>query len=205
VIRSIRGELVHVGHERAVIEAGGIGYEVIVPELTAERLAARGPGAEVTLHTFYYLAMDPSRGTPMLLGFDSPTQLAFFERLLDVPRVGPRLACRMLAAPVANIARAIELGDVKFLASLPGIGASKARDITNALKGRIADFATLDDAALPTGDRAGASMEADAIEVLTQLGYSAVEARQRVGEAQGRHPGIGTLEQLVAEALADRA
>jgi len=204
VIRSIKGELVQVGHERAIIEAGGIGYEVIVPELTAERLAARGPGAEVALHTFYYLAMDPSRATPVLLGFDSPTQLAFFERLLEVPRVGPRLACRMLAAPVANIARAIELGDVKFLASLPGIGASKARDISNALKGKIADFATSDEAALAAGGGTEPTVEADAIEVLIQLGHPSVEARQRVLDAQARNPGIGTLEHLVAEALADR-
>jgi hypothetical protein len=47
-------------------------------------------------------------------------------------------------------------------------------------------------------------MEADAIEVLTQLGYPIVEARQRVLEAQARRSDIGTLEHLVAEALADR-
>jgi Holliday junction DNA helicase RuvA len=203
MIRFIKGELVEVGHERAIVAAGGLGYEVIVSELTAERLAARGPGAEVELHTFHYYALDPSRATPVLLGFDSPLQLAFFERLLEVPRVGPRLACRMLAAPVANIARAIELGDVKFLASLPGIGASKARDLSNALKGKVADFATADDALAPGGGPEP-TMEADAIEVLTQLGYPIVEARQRVLEAQARRSDIGTLEHLVAEALADR-
>ena len=204
MIRYIKGELVDVGRERAVIETGGIGYEVLVPEITAERLAARGPGAEVSLHTFHYMAMDPSRATPVLLGFESPTQLAFFERLMEVPRVGPRLACRMLAAPVANIARAIELGDVKFLSSLPGIGASKARDISNALKGKVADFATTAEEALAAGGEAEPGMEMDAIEVLTQLGFPMVEARQRVLEAQARQPGIGTLEHLVAEALADR-
>ena len=205
MIRFIKGDLVEVGHERALIETGGIGYEVIVPELTAERLAARGPGAEVALHTFHYLALDPSRGTPVLLGFDSPIQLAFFERLLEVPRVGPRLACRMLVAPVANIARAIELGDVKFLSSLPGIGATKAREISNALKGKVADFAMAAEEAAAAGGKAGPSAEADAIEVLAQLGYPLVEARQRVLDAQARHPEIGTLEHLVAEALADRA
>ena len=205
MIRHIKGELIEVGHERAIIEAGGLGYEVSVPETTAERLAARGPGAEVSLHTFYYLAMDPSRATPILLGFDSPTQRTLFERLLEVPRVGPKLACRMLAAPVANIARAIELGDVKFLSSLPGIGASKARDISNALRGKVADLATPDEEALAAGEAGEPSLQVDAIEVLTQLGYSMVEARQRVLDATGRRPEIATLEHLVAEALADRA
>ncbi|MBM3472843.1 MAG: Holliday junction branch migration protein RuvA, partial [Armatimonadetes bacterium] len=49
MIRYLKGELIDVGHERAIVETGGIGYEVIVPELVAERLAARGPGAEVSL------------------------------------------------------------------------------------------------------------------------------------------------------------
>ncbi|HJN18073.1 MAG TPA: Holliday junction branch migration protein RuvA, partial [Armatimonadota bacterium] len=136
----IRGELVESTPDSAIIEAGGLGYEVQVPVTTAERLAGMEPGAEVTLNTYYYLAMDHSKGTPMLLGFDAPGQLELFERLLDVPRIGPKAACRMLAAPVANIARAIELGDVKFLKSLPGVGASKARDIHNTLQGKVADF-----------------------------------------------------------------
>jgi Holliday junction DNA helicase RuvA len=140
----------------------------------------------------------------VLLGFDSAAQLSFFERLLEVPRVGPKLACRMLAAPVANIARAIELGDVKFLCSLPGVGATKAREIANALKGKVTDFASLAEEAVAAGEGAAPSVEVDAIEVLTQLGYALMEARQRVLDAKARHPEIATLEHLVAEALADR-
>lgn len=204
MIRYIRGELVEFGREYVVLEAGGIGYEVIVPEVTAERLAARGPGAEVALYTYYYMAMEPSRATPLLLGFETPVQRAFFERLLDVPRIGPRLACRMLVAPVANIARAIELGDVKFLCSLPGVGASKARDISNALRGKVADFVATTEALEEEGP-GEPSLQSDAVEVLTQLGYALTEARQRVMDAFERHPGIATLEHLVAEALADRA
>lgn len=203
MIKQIRGSLVSVSPEAAIIEAGGLGYEVTVPKTTAERLAGLEPGAEVALHTYHYLAMDHSRGTPMLLGFDAPAQLALFQRLLDVPRVGPRMACRMLAAPVAQIAVAIELGDVKFLKSLPGIGASKARDISNALRGKVADFASLDED-LPKGVQTAASMRRDAADILVQLGHSVSDARDLIHETLTRRPDITTVDELVTEALAER-
>ncbi len=204
MIRHIKGELLEIDGERAIIEVNGLGYEVIVPELVADQLAARGPGAQVTLHTYYYLALDPSRATPVLLGFDSPAQLAMFERLQEVPRIGPRQAARLLAAPVSSIARAIELGDVKFLRSLPGVGAAKARDIVNGLRGKMAEFAGVDEAVPVPELPAEPSIQTDAMEVLTQLGYTLSEARHRVVAALTRDPEISTADQLVAEALADR-
>ncbi|MGQ9732485.1 MAG: Holliday junction branch migration protein RuvA [Candidatus Zipacnadales bacterium] len=204
MIRYIKGELIEIGNEHAVIETGGLGYEVIVPELLAERLAARGPGAEVTLYTYHYMTVEHSRATPMLLGFESCAQRAFFERLLEVPRLGPRQACRMLAAPVANIARAIELGDITFLRSLPGVGATRARDIANALKGKVAEFAMMHEEVVVGGPPSEEpTVENDAIEILTQLGYPMVEARERVLRALTRKPSLVTVETLVAEALTE--
>ncbi len=204
MIRHIKGELLEIDGECAVIEVNGLGYEVIVPELVADQLAARGPGAQVTLYTYYYLALDPSRATPVLLGFDSPAQLAMFERLQEVPRIGPRQAARVLAAPVSSIARAIELGDIKFLRSLPGVGAAKARDIVNTLRGKLAEFAAVDEAVTVAELGGEPSMQTDAMEVLIQLGHTAAEARQRVMAALTRRPDIDGVNQLVAEALADR-
>jgi Holliday junction DNA helicase RuvA len=204
VIRHIKGELLQIDGECAVIEVNGLGYEVIVPELVADQLAARGPGAQVTLYTYYYLALDPSRATPVLLGFDSPAQLAMFERLQEVPRIGPRQAARVLAAPVSSIARAIELGDIKFLRSLPGVGAAKARDIVNGLRGKMAEFTGVDEAVPVPELPAEPSIQTDAMEALTQLGYTLSEARHRVLAALTRDPDISTADQLVAEALSDR-
>ena len=204
MIRHIKGELVEVDGERAIVEVNGLGYEVIVPELVADWLAARGPGAQVTLHTYYYLALDPSRARPMLLGFESPAQVALFEKLQEVPRIGPRQAARLLAAPVSSIARAIELGDVKFLRSLPGVGAAKARDIVNSLRGKMAEFAGMDEAVPVAEGAAQPSTQSDAIEVLIQLGHTAAEARHRVMAALTRTPDITTVDALVAEALSDR-
>lgn len=203
MIRQLRGELLEVGQESAFIEAGGVGYQVIVSELVAERLAARGPGAQVTLQIYHYLALEPSRATPILLGFDSAEQLALFERLLSVPRVGPRQAAKLLAAPVSSIARAIELGDIKFLQSLPGVGATKARDLINALRGKLGQFVEAAEA-VPGGPPAESRIETDVMDVLVQLGYSLAEARQRVQAAMLRSPEVETMDELLAEALSDR-
>ncbi len=203
MIRQLRGELLGVGADSALIEAGGVGYEVTVSELVAERLAARGPGAQVTLRIYHYLALEPSRATPILLGFDSSEQLALFERLLSVPRVGPRQAAKLLAAPVSSIARAIELGDIKFLQSLPGVGASKARDLINALRGKLGQFVEAAEA-VPGGPPADSTLETDVMDVLVQLGYSLAEARQRVQAARLRNPEVETMDELLAEALGDR-
>jgi len=204
LIRQIRGELLGVDSECAVIEAGGLGYEIIVSELVAERLAARGPGAQVTLHIYHYLALEPSRATPILLGFDSTEQLALFERLISIPRLGPRQAARLMAAPVSSIARAIELGDIKFLQSLPGVGATKARDLINALRGKMGQFIEAAEA-MPAGEVAAAStMQTDVMDVLVQLGYSLADARQRVQAAITRRPDVASADELLAEALSDR-
>ena len=115
-----------------------------------------------------------------------------------------KLAKDRKKAPVSSIARAIELGDVKFLRSLPGVGAAKARDIVNSLRGKMAEFAGMDEAVPVAEGAAEPSTQSDAIEVLIQLGHTAAEARHRVMAALTGKPDIITVDALVAEALSDR-
>jgi Holliday junction resolvasome RuvABC DNA-binding subunit len=110
----------------------------------------------------------------------------------------------MLAAPVANIARAIELGDIKFLQSLPGVGATKARDIVNALRGKVSDLAGVTELAPAAEEPVEPAIHADVMAVLVQLGYSLSEARQRVRAALTRRPDLTSADDLLAEALSDR-
>jgi len=204
VIRYLRGELIEVGEESAVIDVGGVGYEVFVPETIAENLRARGPGAPVRLLVHHYLALEPSRGTPMLLGFETQAQYELFQHLITVPRLGPRLAARALVAPVASIARAVELGDAVYLRSLPGVGQSKARDIVNALRGKLGRLVEVSEEQRLAAEEAGAlerTVESDALEALVYLGQSRHEALQRINAALRRRPEIDTADALVAEAL----
>ena len=204
MIRYLKGELVEVGEESVVIDVGGVGYEVFVPETIAENLRARGPGAPVRLLVHHYLALEPSRGTPMLLGFETQAQFELFQHLISVPRFGPRQAARALVAPVASIARAVELGDAGYLRSLPGVGQSTARDIVNALRGKLGRLVDVPEAQRRAAEAAEAgerTVESDALEALVYLGQSRHEALQRINAALRRRPDIDSVDSLVAEAL----
>jgi len=104
MIRRVRGELLAVEAESALVDVAGLAYEVLLPPPLRDRLAERGLGSTVELYTYHYLQSDGNRVTPYLLGFETELQREFFERLLDVPRLGPLSALRALILPVGEIA-----------------------------------------------------------------------------------------------------
>ncbi len=205
MIRRIRGELVAVQEQSVLIEAGNLCYEVFVAEPVRDRLAERGVGTQVELHTYHYLSNDQSKLVPYLLGFESQVQAAFFERLLEVPRVGPLLALRMMVLPVATLATAIETQDTKTLQSLPGVGKQKARDIIATLQGKLGRFVDLKELeskavpAHPLGD-----VEADALEILTQLGFATSDALRSISAVLAENPEIASAEEVVRRVFASR-
>src|SRR5439155_1066044 len=75
------------------------------------------------------------------IGFTSDLDKEFFEKLVTVKDIGPMVAARALAAPVAELAGAIARQDEKYLRSLPGIGPQKAKNIVAQLQSKVAKFA----------------------------------------------------------------
>ena len=192
-----------------VIEAGGVGYEVVLPPVVQHSLsgaiASDGDGAtEVTLEIHYHATQN--QPSPVLIGFHSGLDKEFFEKLITVKDVGPLVAARSLAAPVAEIADAIARQDETYLRRLPGIGPQKAKNIVAQLSSKVAKFA-LSGSDLPAevGTPAPRGMDEDGLrhavfEILTkQLGHRPSEAAQLISAALGRKPGIGTPEDLFDE------
>jgi Holliday junction DNA helicase RuvA len=195
MIRRLRGELLEVGPEWALVELGGLAYEVLLPAPVRDRLTERPPGATVDLYTYYYMQTDGNRVTPYLLGFESETQREFFERLLEVPRLGPLSALRSMVLPVAQLARAVELQDEGMLRKLPGVGRQRARDIIATLQGKLTLF--LDAADLPEAvplTPPQNETEQEALEVLLQLGFNRNDALRALRLAAGAHPDAGAEE-----------
>lgn len=199
MIRKIRGELAAVNAESVDLDVAGLCYEVIVAPPVAEHLAERPEGAEVELHLYHFLQIDQNRATPVLIGFETPAQRDFFERLLDVPRFGPRGAVRSMNVPVATYAKAIEIGDTKLLRSLPGVGPQKAKDIVATLQGKVGRY--LDAAAVEALPAPAGPPESDAEDqallVLEQLGISRPEALQAVLRLRESQPDLKTADQIV--------
>jgi Holliday junction DNA helicase RuvA len=206
MIATLRGQLRRKLEDRAVVECGGIGYEVYLPPIALrhlEGLDAGDKGAELELVIYYHATRDQPR--PVLIGFTTDLDKEFFEKLITVKDIGPMVAARSLAAPVAELAAAIARQDERYLRALPGIGPQKAKNIVAQLQNKVAKFALAregDGDAAPPPTRAPAT---DALremvwEVLVkQLGHRPSEASQLIADALVRRPDVSTAEELFNE------
>src|SRR5216684_2158470 len=151
MIATLSGRLRRKLEDRVVLECGGIGYEVFLPPIALRQLEGAELGEkapELELVIYYHATRDQPR--PVLIGFTSDLDKEFFEKLITVKDMGPMVAARALAVPVAEVAAAIARQDEKYLRSLPGIGPQKAKNIVAQLHGKVAKFALLQGEATPT-------------------------------------------------------
>jgi Holliday junction DNA helicase RuvA len=200
MIAKISGTLIARDDNSIVIEAAGLGYEVLVPVIVGKALETKPLGEPLSLETIYYLSVEQTRATPILIGFENAIEKEFFEKLLTVPKMGPRAVLNCFARPVSTIARAIETADYALLQSLPGIGKQKAREVVASLQGKVAKFALMQDSDLeqrlstphPSPDVAD-----EALQRLTMLGHKRADAERLVRVALAAEPSAPDAETLV--------
>jgi len=213
MIVRVEGVLEDVGAGEAVVAVGGLAYQVLMPEPACRRLADR-IGQPVVLHTLYYLqGFGVGHLQPVLLGFESPEDRAFFQLLTTVDGVGPKAALRLFTEPTGAIARAIETGDAAFLQRLPGVGKRRAQEVIARLRGKAAPFAApaepaADGVGRSAGPGAGAAAAGDdevddeVLTVLLQLGFAQREAGRMLAEARARRPDLREAGELIREIFA---
>ena len=172
MIVTVRGTLLALGAEHVVIEADGRGYHVWVPRGVLQDL---GPvGDEVRLHTTLLKRADAL----LLYGFGTPDERAFFELLLTVNGVGPRLALQLLSAlPMEQLQRAIANEHAAILAQVPGVGKRTAARVILELKGKVQPGVGTP---VPVVTSALPSLDQELQEVLESLGYTPAEAQGAV-------------------------
>ncbi|MBI2918842.1 MAG: Holliday junction branch migration protein RuvA [Chloroflexi bacterium] len=167
MIVALRGRIEALGTDSVTVQVGGFSLRVQAPASTLSTLGR--PGSEARLHTHLYLRED----VLALYGFATEEELAVFERLLTVPRVGPRLALALLSTlGAAELVAAVAAGDIERLAQVPGIGKKTASRLVLELKGKLESLAVA-----TAGPR---DENAEVLAALTSLGYSAAEAREAV-------------------------
>ena len=169
MIAGLHGTLESLGGDGAIINVGGIGFQVYMPTSTLSLLGAIGE--EVKLHTHLHLREDNAT----LYGFATADELRFFQTLLGVSGLGPKLALAMLSAmSVDKLTMAIATGSVDLLTVVPGIGKKVADRLVLELKDKIAaGWVTTPAAQL-------AEANTDVLAALTSLGYSVAEATRAV-------------------------
>lgn len=169
MIASLSGKLESLGSEWAIINVGGIGFQVYMPTTALSTMST--VGKEVKLYTHLHLRED----NVALFGFTSPEELELFLILLSVSGIGPKLGLAMLSAmSVEQLTMAIATGSIEMLTEIPGIGKKTANRIVLELKEKIgAGWVTTPAAQL-------AQENAEVLAALTSLGYSVAEATRAV-------------------------
>ena len=166
----IKGNVDYIGIDRAVIEAVGVGYELICSKRTLDTLRV---GSEAKLYTHFHLAQDVAA----LYGFASEDERAMFRKLITVSRIGPKVAISVLSAMSAeDVAFAVLTDNAAAFDSVPGMGRKTAARVILELKGKV-------DGGMPAaaaGGTASASvspeMRSEVIEALVSLGYDGASA-----------------------------
>ena len=204
MIAQISGRMIKKGNESLLIEVGGISYEVFLPQTVIQRIEENlDPNGNINLVTYYYHQLEPSRSTPVLIGFLNEIERDFFQQFITVSGIGPRAALRALNKPISVIAQAIDEGNIDFLKSLPGIGQQRAKEVIAKLQGKIGKFGLIQDSEVAHKE-AKKNIDEDALAVLMQLQYKKSEARAMINRALRDVPGLKTSEELLNEIYKQR-
>jgi Holliday junction DNA helicase RuvA len=190
MIAHLRGILIAKHPSQAVVEAGGVGYDVAISIPTFSDLP--DAGSEVALHIHTHVREDAIA----LFGFRRIEEKRLFEKLLSVSGIGPKLAITILSGmPVADMIGAIRGGDVARLTRIPGIGKKTAERMVLELREKVEEFG----AAAPA--KTASAMQDDVLSALVNLGYQR-PAAERAVSAASRNGAADEFDTLFREALA---
>jgi len=186
----ITGELIRKTPTSAVIETGGVGYDLRVPLSTYVALPDNGT---VRLFTYLHVREDAL----LLFGFATEAERAAFNKLISVRGVGPGLALTVLSGiRVDEFCSVVVQGQAAQLARIKGIGRKMAERIVLDLKDSLADMAAAGEGPAPRSDDAR-----DAMAALVALGYTRAAARQALDKAIAQAGEDALIEDLVRLAL----
>lgn len=197
MITFLRGKLIDSLPTQITVEVGGVGYELLIPLSSFDKLPARG--GDITILTHLSIREDAH----VLYGFMSAAERDMFRLLIHaVSGIGPKTALNILSGiNISALRSAVALGDVKSLSQISGVGKKTAERIVVELKDKIGKSAALE----PAGPRAALSPEdetfGDAVAALTALGFKQPDAHEAVRGAQALLGAQAGVEQLVRAAL----
>ena len=204
MIAYLKGKVLTVTAETAILEVNGVGYEIYCSG-GAFRKLVQGETAE--LHTYLQVKEDGIT----LFGFASPKEKELFLKVISVSGVGPKLGISILTGLSADeLTQAIATADVKRLSAVKGLGKKTAEKLVLELHGKISaaevmsasgdDFTTATATATATlGGIMVSAQDEEAVSALMGLGFTRSESAQAVKRA--RDAGAKTVEEVIRLAL----
>ena len=202
MITQVHGMLVEASPNVAVVEAGGVGYELGISGNTAAELPALGE--EVRLYT----RMQVREDAIALYGFSTKDERAVFDKLVAISGVGPRLALSVLSKfTVSQLYSTVMAEDEEGMTSVPGVGKKTAQRLILELKGAFEKDSTLASVQLTWPDRIPAKHAAnpgaattmdDARAALLSMGFTPQETELALTGVEDED---GSVEELLVYAL----
>jgi holliday junction DNA helicase RuvA len=190
MIAHLRGKLLVKHPNQAIVETGGVGYDIAISVPTFSDLPAQG--SEVALHIHTHVREDQIS----LYGFMRPSEKTLFEKLLTVSGIGPKLAITILSGMAADeMTGAIRGNDVVKLTKIPGIGKKTAERMVLELRDKLPKPET--ETAAPTTI---SPVEEDVLSALMNLGYQRPVAEKALTVAT-RSGGNKSFDMIFREAL----
>jgi Holliday junction DNA helicase RuvA len=209
MIGKLRGLVDAVGADHAIIDVGGVGYEVACSSRTLSALPA--PGEAVTLSIETHVREDAIK----LYGFLTEAERGWFRLLQSVQGVGAKVALSILSTlDVGHLANAIALQDKSMVTRAPGVGPKVALRIVNELKDKapplalattqVAGHAPSQTNSVKSGSIAP-SPAAEAVSALLNLGYAPLQANAAISAAMSKAGETARTEDLIRLGLKELA
>ena len=201
MISYIRGELCDIEEQKAIVDVNGVGYGIYMPQQALSLLPPMGQ--QVKIHTYLNIREDAMQ----LFGFLTKEDLNVFRLLIGVNGFGPKAGLNILSCLSPDELRfAVLSGDAKAISATPGIGKKTAEKLILELKDKLNIEDMLEHAAhggdsedLASGtDTASNTMQAEAVQALTALGYGSAESLRAVKKSS---PECSSVEDILKEAL----
>lgn len=194
MIALLRGVLLEKHPNQAIVDIGGVGYDVTIPVSTFTHLPEAG--GEVRLRIYTHVREDALS----LYGFLTADEKALFEKLIGVSGIGPTAAVKILSGLAApDLIRAIQRGELERLVRIPGVGKKTAERLVLELRDKLPSVSGEAPESAPAAEPL-APVEQDVISALLNLGCARPQAEAAVRKAKAAGAAI-EFEPLFRKAL----
>jgi holliday junction DNA helicase RuvA len=177
-----------------VVDCNGVGYELFIPLSTYDKLPEIGREVKILVH----YSFNESDGV-RLFGFYSDEEKLLFRQLINISKVGPKLALSVLSGlSIADLIRAVQMGDVDLITTIHGIGKKSAERLIIELKDKVGDITSVP----LDGNYPGADSELiqDAETALITLGYKRYDVRKIIIKLMKEND-FSTSEEIIKTAI----
>ena len=202
----LAGDLAVLEQGLAVLDCGGVGYELFISDQTMRKLGESGKGKRVRLYTHFQVREDAAE----LYGFYEDRERQMFRMLLTVSGVGPKVALSVLNLLTADqLVTAIVTEDVKAISKASGVGSKTAARVVLELKDKLAkNFTAAETGAPAVGTvpvATATAVQADAVNALLALGFSRSEALSALSGMDLRGMTVEDIIRTCLRRMGDRA